>query len=99
MIKFVLDFEFDETTGATSLTIDFQDASLTSFEINESIKSGEVLEKVIDQARKIFGNDIADKVESGELKAICLDNHPELKNNEGGILINSTSEQREKIGQ
>lgn len=99
MIKFTLDFEFDENTGATSLTIDFQDASLTSFEINESIRSGEILEKVIDQARTIFGDDIADKVANGELKAICLDNNPELKCNDGGILINSTSEQREKLEQ
>ena len=99
MIKFILDFEFDEKTGATSLTIDFQDPSLTSFEINESIRNGEILDKVIDQARQIFGDDIANKVENGELKAICLDNNPDLKSSEGGILINSISVEREKIEQ
>ena len=99
MKKFILDFEFNETTGSTNLTIDFQDPSLTSFEINESIKSGELLENVIDKAREIFGDDIADKVTSGELKAICLDNHPELKSNEGGILLNSESGEKEKLNQ
>ena len=99
MTKFILDFEFNELTGATNLTVDFQDSSLTTFEINESIKSGEMLEKIIEESRKIFGDEVADKVTSGELKAICLDNHPELKDSCSGILINSEVSNKEKISQ
>jgi hypothetical protein len=99
MKKFTLDFEFNEVTGSSRIVVDFNDDSMTAVEINESIKSGELLEEVVRQAAEIFGENVAQQVKSGNLKAICLDHHPELKNSETGILIDVEQSSKKEIKQ
>ena len=89
MKKFILDLEFNEKTGASRILVDFEDSSMTNIEINEAIRSGEMLDEVIDQVAKVLGENIASQVRNGSLEAVCLDNHPELKDSQAGILINS----------
>jgi hypothetical protein len=72
---------------------------MTAVEINEAIKSGELLDEVIEQAAAVFGENVADQIRDGRLTAICLDNHPELKDESSGILINSEVAGKQKIEQ
>jgi hypothetical protein len=99
MKKFTIDLEFDEVTGDSRILVDFNDDSMTALEINESIQSGELLEEVVEQAGAVLGENVAQQIRNGELKAICLDNHPELKNIEQGILINSSESTKQEIKQ
>ncbi|MGM0600273.1 MAG: hypothetical protein ACQETH_10710 [Candidatus Rifleibacteriota bacterium] len=99
MKKFTIDLEFDEVTGDSRILVDFNDDSMTALEINESIQSGELLEEVVEQAGEVLGENIARQIREGRLKALCLDNHPELKNIEQGILINSSQNTKQEIEQ
>lgn len=99
MRKFTLDFEFNEVTGSSRIVVDFNDDSMTAVEINEAIKSGELLEEVVRQAAEVFGENVAQQVKNGNLKAICLDHHPELKNSDTGILIDVEQTSRQEIKQ
>lgn len=99
MKKFTLDFEFNEVTGASRIVVDFNDDSMTAVEINEAIRSGELLEDVVRQAAEVFGENVAGQVRNGNLKAICLDNHPELKDSDAGILINIDQSGKQEIEQ
>lgn len=99
MKKFTLDFEFNEQTGNSRILVDFDDDSMTAVEINESIKSGELLDAVVEQAAAVFGDNVARQIREGRLTAICLDNHPELKDETGGVLINSEVAGRQKMEQ
>jgi len=97
--KFIIDFEFNESTGESRITVDFNDDSMSAIEINDAIRSGELLEEVIKQASAIFGNNVADQVRSGKIAAVCLDHHPELKSSGTGIMINQTSENKQELKQ
>ena len=99
MRKFILDLEFNEVTGTTRIVVDFNDNSMSNLEINEAIKSGEMLDAIIEQAEKIFGEQLAKQVRNGQIAAVCLDNHPELRNNDGGILINEPGKSKQEIKQ
>ncbi|GAB4271558.1 MAG: hypothetical protein Kow0029_09380 [Candidatus Rifleibacteriota bacterium] len=99
MKKFTLDFEFNEVTGSTRILVDFNDDSMTAIEINEAIRSGELLEEVIAQASAVFGENVAEEIRNGSISAVCLDNHPELKSADGGILSNSSENQKQEIEQ
>lgn len=99
MRKFILDFEFNEATGETRIAVDFNDNSMSNIEINEAIRSGEMLDSVILEVGKLFGQQIADRVKSGEIAAVCLDHHPELRSNAGGILINQDVVVKQEIKQ
>lgn len=99
MKKFIIDFEYNETTGLSSIVVDFNDDSMTNVEINEAVRSGEVLEEVIRQSGLIFGDDIAEQIRDGRLPAICLDHHPELKSNDSGILINQEAVKKQELKQ
>lgn len=99
MKRFTLDFEFNEVTGTSRIVVDFNDDSMTAVEINEAIKSGELLEEVVRQAADVFGENVAQQVRAGNLKAICLDHHPELKNADAGILINTGQTAKQELKQ
>ncbi len=99
MKKFTLDFEFNEVTGNSRIVVDFNDDSMTQVEINESIRSGELLEEVVKQAAGLFGENVAQQIRNGNLTAICLDNHPELKDSAEGILLNSDQNSPQEIKQ
>ncbi|MBF0406378.1 MAG: hypothetical protein HQM10_03410 [Candidatus Riflebacteria bacterium] len=99
MRKFIIDFEFNEVTGATRILVDFNDDSMSSVEINDAIRSGELLEEVLKQTAGVFGNTIAEQVRSGKIAAVCLDHHPELRSNESGILINAQTQQKRELKQ
>lgn len=99
MKRFTLDFEFNEVTGSSRIVVDFNDDSMTAIEINEAIRSGELLEEVVRQAAEVFGNNVAQQVRDGRMTAVCLDNHPELKDSDEGILINAEQKGRQEIKQ
>ncbi len=99
MKKFIIDFEYNEATGLSSIVVDFNDDSMTNVEINEAVRSGEVLEEAIKQAALIFGDDVAQQVRDGRLQAICLDHHPELKSSESGILLNQEAVTKQELKQ
>ncbi len=99
MKKFTLDLEFNEVTGASRIVVDFNDDSMTAVEINESIRSGELLDEVVRVAADVFGENVAGQVRDGRLTAVCLDHHPELRAAEGGILINSEETIKREIKQ
>ncbi len=99
MRKFIIDFEFNQTTGATRIIVDFNDPSMSSIEINEAIRNGELLEDVLKETGRLFGDNVADQVRKGEIAAVCLDHHPELRKNEGELIINQQQETRREIKQ
>jgi len=99
MRKFILDFEFNEKNGATRIVVDFNDPSMSNIEINEAIRSGELLEAVLKEAASIFGENIANRVRNGEIAAVCLDHHPELRSCDGAIQINQQVETKKEIKQ
>jgi hypothetical protein len=99
MRKFIIDFEYNEVSGRSSIVVDFNDDGLTNIEINEAIRSGEILEEVIKKTAEIFGEEVAQQVRDGRLEAICLDNHPELKNADTGILLNEEAVQKQEVKQ
>lgn len=99
MRKFIIDFEFNEVTGATRIVVDFNDDSMSAVEINDAIRSGELLEDVLKEAARIFGDDVAQQVRSGQIAAVCLDHHPELRSSDSGILINTPTEQKQELKQ
>lgn len=76
MRQWILDFVFDEVSGQCRLLIDFNDASLTTLEINSMIQDGELREEVIGLAGEIFGEALAERLRSGELPLVCLDDEP-----------------------
>lgn len=91
-MKILLDLEFNQTTGETRIVVEVIDTSLSTIELNEEIRSGNMLKTVLKEAEKMFGKDLVNRVKDGNIKAICLDNHPELKNNSEGILISEENE-------
>ncbi|MCK9456079.1 MAG: hypothetical protein PHF08_02480 [Candidatus Riflebacteria bacterium] len=91
-MKILLDLEFNQTTGETRIVVEVIDTSLSTIELNEEIRSGNMLKTVLKEAEKMFGKDLVNRVKDGSIKAICLDNHPELKNNSEGILISEENE-------
>jgi len=99
MRKFILDFEFNEKNGETRIVVDFNDPSMSNIEINEAIRSGELLEEVLKEAAGIFGENVANRVRSGEIAAVCLDHHPELRSCDGAILINQQIDAKKEIKQ
>lgn len=96
-----LDLEFNEITGTTRIVIDFNDDSMSTFELNQAIKDGTLLEEVLVRAAELFGEKVAQDVRDGRIEAICLDNHPELRSSQGGVLINSdqATDERQDIKQ
>ena len=76
MKKYVLDFEFDESSGESYLLIDVQDESMTALELNEAIQSGETRDEVLRLTEELFGSRLAEQVRSGRLPLVCLDDHP-----------------------
>ena len=99
MRTFTLELDFNELTGESRIIVDFNDNSMSAFEINESISNGEMLDEILEKAAVIFGKQIAQDVRDGKIEAICLDNHPELRNNDTDILINTETDTRQKIEQ
>ena len=99
MRKFIIDFEFNEKTGSTRIVVDFNDPSMSNVEINDAIRSGELLEEVLKETGRVFGNNVASRVRNGEIAAVCLDHHPELRKDEGGIKINQEIETKREIKQ
>ncbi len=99
MRKFIIDFEYNEASGRSSIVVDFNDDSMTNVEINEAVRSGEILEEVIAQTAVIFGEEVAQQVRDGRLQAICLDHHPELKESDAGILLNQEAVRKQEIKQ
>ncbi|MGI6445037.1 MAG: hypothetical protein BWY02_00526 [bacterium ADurb.Bin157] len=91
-MKILLDLDFNQTTGETRIVVEVIDTSLSTIELNEEIRSGNMLKTVLKEAEKMFGKDLVNRVKDGSIKAICLDNHPELKNNSEGILISEENE-------
>lgn len=79
MRKFTLDFLFDEITGESKILIDYNDSSLTVWELNQAVKDGEIREEIYSLAGKIFGEEIESQIRSGKLPVVCLDDHPEEK--------------------
>lgn len=78
MARYTLDFIFDEKTGESRIVIDFQDDSLSTLEINENIRSGELRERIVELATDMYGPEIAEGVRAGRIPVVCLDEHPEL---------------------
>lgn len=76
MRHWILDFVFDVDSGQSRLVIDFNDDSLTVLEINSMIQDDEIRQEVIDLAGKIFGEELAGRLRSGELPLVCLDDEP-----------------------
>lgn len=99
MRKFIIDFEFNQSTGETRIVIDFNDDSMSAVEINEAIRSGELLEEVLKKSSELFGDSVAQQVRDGKIAAVCLDNHPELRKEGAGIQINQQTEQRQELKQ
>ena len=99
MKRFTLDFEFNEVTGSSRILVDFNDDSMTAIEINDAIRSGELLDEVVEQASQIFGDNVAQQIKDGRMTAVCLDNHPELKDSESGILINTEQTGKQEVKQ
>ena len=99
MRKFIIDFEYNEASGRSSIVVDFNDDSMTNIEINEAVRSGEILEEVVKQAALIFGEEVAQQVRDGRIEAICLDHHPELKRSDGGVLINEEAVRKQEVKQ
>jgi hypothetical protein len=91
-MKNLLDLEFNQTTGETRIVVEVIDTSLSTIELNEEIRSGNMLKTVLKEAEKMFGKDLVNRVKDGSIKAICLDNHPELKKHSEGILISEENE-------
>lgn len=99
MRKFILDFEFNEKTGTTRIVVDFNDPSMSNIEINDAIRSGELLDEILKEAGKLFGDNVANRVRNGEIAAVCLDHHPELRKDDGAIQINQQIETKREIKQ
>ncbi len=97
MRKFILDFIFDEKTGESNIVIDFNDDSLSAMEINDSIQSGELREKAVELAGKLYGNGVADGIKDGRIKILCLDHHPELQKGGPGIAISPETKQKKDL--
>lgn len=87
-----MDLEFNQRTGETRIIVEVVDNSLTTLELNEEIKSGNMLKTVLRESEKMFGKDLVNRIKNGSVKAICLDNHPELKTNAEGILLSEENE-------
>lgn len=79
MRKYILDFMFNERTGATNIVVDFHDQSMTALEINEGIRDGSLRDELLGVVEDFFGDKIADDVRNGKIDMICLDDHPQEK--------------------
>ncbi len=95
-MKILLDFLFNEETGDTAINVEVLDDSMSVLELNEEIRNGNMLNKVLEKISEVFGDQVSEMVRSGKIPAICLDNHPELKKDGAGILL--SSETANKIG-
>jgi len=83
MERFILDFVFDETTGEVRIYVDFNDGSLSIFELNEGVRSGEIREKILEQVQRMFGDEVARDAREGKIPLVCLDDHPEDRGDKG----------------
>ncbi|RCK81653.1 MAG: hypothetical protein OZSIB_0787 [Candidatus Ozemobacter sibiricus] len=79
MKKIILDFSFDQRTGETKIVVDYEDPELSTLELNEAIRSGEIRDEVIALAGRMFGDDVAGRLRDGRIPLVCLDHHPELR--------------------
>jgi hypothetical protein len=93
-MKILMDLEFNQRTGETRIIVEVVDNSLTTLELNEEIRSGNMLNTVLRESEKIFGKDLVNRIKDGSIKAICLDNHPKLKTNTDGILCSEENENK-----
>ncbi|WP_372365591.1 hypothetical protein [Candidatus Uabimicrobium sp. HlEnr_7] len=94
MRKYILDFVFNERTGATNIVVDFHDQSMTPLEINTGIRDGSLRDELLEVVKDFFGDKIADEVKSGKLDMICLDDEPQVSQ-----VDNSGSSEVEKINE
>lgn len=99
MRKFILDFEFNEQSGETRIVVDFNDPSMSNVEINEAIRSGELLDLVLLEAGRLFGENVAGQVRDGKIAAVCLDHHPELRQGAAAIQINQQTGTKRELKQ
>ena len=79
MSRYILDLIFDERSGDVKVVVDFHDPSLTSFEINQAIREGELREELLGVVAQVLGNELAERVRGGEVDMVCLDDQPELR--------------------
>lgn len=101
MARYTLDFLFDERTGESRIVIDFQDDSLSTLEINDNIRSGELKERIVELATGMFGPEIGEGVRAGRIPVVCLDDHPELderKRSGAGAQLEPTAPIDERAG-
>ena len=99
MKRITIELDFNQLTGQSRILVDINDDSMTTFEINQSIKDGEMISEVIDQIGKIFGDPLAQKARDGEIELVCLDNNPHLKPDSGATLIKVEEQSRKEIKQ
>ncbi len=78
MRKIILDFSFDQRTGEANIVVDYEDPELSTLELNEAIRSGEIRDEVIALAGRMFGEDVAGRLRDGKIPLVCTDHHPEL---------------------
>ena len=78
MRKIVLDFVFDERTGESRIVVGYEDPELTTLELNEAIRGGQVRDEVIALAGSVFGADVGGRLRDGKIPVVCTDHHPEF---------------------
>lgn len=76
---YILDFAFDEKTGETKIVVDFFDESMNTMEMNLAIRDGEIRENITKKVGQIFGLEVEEQLRNGQIDLVCLDDHPEEK--------------------
>jgi hypothetical protein len=99
MRRFILDFVYDETLGRAQIRIDVGDESLTALELNESIRSGEMRDQVIDLAEQVFGAATAAQVRAGQIDLVCLDHQQGTGPDRDAPGVAATAPVRQKLDQ
>ena len=79
MRKIVVDLVLDTQSGEARVVVDYHDPSLSTLELNEAIREGEIREQVLGAVGRVLGEPVAEAVRSGALDLVCLDDHPELR--------------------
>ena len=75
--KFIIDFHYNEKTGEPAFFIDYNDDSLTQFELHQAVHDGEIRQQILGVIAALFGPDMQQQVAAGQIPLICLDQHPE----------------------
>ena len=75
--QFIIDFYYNEKTGEPAFFIDYNDDSLTQFELNQAVHDGEIRQQILGVIAKLFGPELQQQVAAGNIPLICLDQHPE----------------------